>query len=64
MDLVQARKITDALKRLGSEERRYVVLWLLRYYDDLGRMFTGGTGKRSRATIDGLDYLLVRAKIK
>jgi hypothetical protein len=40
MDSVATRRITEALKRVGDEERRYVLRWLLAYYGDNGRMLS------------------------
>lgn len=40
MDLVATRRITEALKGVEDEERRYVLRWLLAYYGDDGRMLS------------------------
>jgi hypothetical protein len=60
---VAIRRITEALKRVGDEERRYVLRWMLAYYGDDGRMLSPAQpGLRRRIALDGTTYLLVTAR--
>lgn len=63
MDSVATRRITEALKGVGDDERRYVLRWLLAYYGDDGRMLSPAQpGLRRRIALDGTTYLLVTAR--
>jgi len=59
MDPAEVRRITEALKRLGDDDRAYVLRWLIVYYeDDAGCARRGLTGTRS--SLDTVEYHLVR----
>ena len=62
----KARRDVDgaktSLKRLGDPERAFVIRWLLKYFDDDGRMRSPQAGKPRRCIpIDGVEYWLVAA---
>jgi hypothetical protein len=60
MDVAVVRRLTEALKGLGDDERRYVVRWLLAYYGDDARMLSPAQpGLPRRLALDGNTYLLV-----
>ena len=65
MDSVATRRITEALKRVGDQERRHVLRWLLAFYGDDGRMLSPAQpGLRRRIALDGNTYVLVSAIVE
>ncbi len=63
MDAAGTKKVTEALKRLGDDDRAFVLAWLLRYYEDDGRM-RSPRGHRRSIALDEVTYLLVRVTQK
>jgi hypothetical protein len=59
VDAVEAKKVTEALKRLGDDERVHVLAWLTLFYEDDGRM-RSPRARRRTITLDGVEYHLVR----
>jgi len=63
MDEVAVRRVTETLKRLGDDERRHVLSWLLTYYGDDGKMLSPAQpGLRRSIVLDGKFYLLVASR--
>jgi hypothetical protein len=59
MDAAGTKRVTEALKRLGDDDRAFVLAWLLRYYEDDGRM-RSPRGRRRSITLDEVPHFLVR----
>jgi hypothetical protein len=59
MDPAATRRITEALKRLGDDDRAYVLRWLIVYYEDDGRL-RSPRARRHTISLDAVDYHLVR----
>ncbi len=60
----RARDIAGAkttLKALGDRERAYLMMWLLKYFEDSGTMRSPQAGKARRTIVlDGEEFWLVR----
>jgi hypothetical protein len=59
MDAAETKRLTEALKRLGDDDRAYLLRWLVQFYEDDGRMRSPRTHRRS-ITLDEVPYYLVR----
>jgi hypothetical protein len=59
MDATETKRLTEALKRLGDDDRAFILNWLILYYDDDGRMRSPRAHRRS-ITLDEVPYHLVR----
>jgi hypothetical protein len=53
------KKVTEALKRLGDDDRAFILSWLILYYEDDGRM-RSPRAHRKTITLDEVAYLLIR----
>jgi hypothetical protein len=50
-----------AVKHLAAEDRALLLAWMLLYYRDDGAMFSLQTSRRrTRITLDGVEYWLAR----
>jgi hypothetical protein len=59
VNAVEAKKITEALKRLSDDERAFILNWLILYFEDDGRMRSPRAHRRT-ITLDEVQYHLVR----
>lgn len=59
MTIGATKQVTEALKRLGDDDRAFVLAWLLLYFEDDGRM-RSPRGRRRSIALDEVPYLLVR----
>jgi hypothetical protein len=54
-----------ALKRLGDEERAFVLAWLCKFFNDDGVMFSPQIARQRRTVvIDDIEYWLVRRPVR
>lgn len=56
-----ATAVKAAIKYLTPDDRARLLAWLLLYYDDRGMMFSQQISRRrSRITLDGIEFWLAR----
>jgi hypothetical protein len=60
MDETATKRVTEALKRLGDDDRAFVLQWLILYYADGGQMRSPKGSPPRSIVMDGVPYYLVR----